>query len=86
MPDHIASAQATPMGQATVTTTLTIDELAASDSLYGKGLRLLIHEGMTSELIRSSVCWQRLSAWHDSLPRQYMDPCQYFLFKREMAA
>jgi hypothetical protein len=87
MPDHIFSAQVTPMGSATFTTTLTIDELAASYSLYSTALRILIREEKTIESIKHSVCWQRLSALHDSLPRQYKDPSQlYVLFKREMDA
>lgn len=73
------------MGQATFTTQLTIGELEASFPLYCKALRILIREEKSIEQIERSVCWQRLSALHHSLPRQYKDPRHlYFQLKRSI--
>ena len=62
------------MGQATFTTTLTIGELEASYPLYCKALRILIREEKPMEQIQRSVCWNRLSSLHQSLPRKYRNP------------
>jgi len=75
------------MGQATFTTTLTLGELEASFPVYCKALRILIREERPIEQIERSVCWRRLSALHQALPRQYRDPRQIYLqLKRSVAA
>lgn len=67
------------MGQASVTSSLTIGELEASFPLYCKALRILIREERPIEQIQRSVCWHRLSTLHHSLPRQYKDPGQLYV-------
>lgn len=67
------------MGQASVTSSLTIGELEASFPLYCKELRILIREERPIEQIQRSVCWHRLSTLHHSLPRQYKDPGQLYV-------
>lgn len=75
------------MGQATFTTSLTVAELEAITSLYGKALRILIREGNSREKIRRNVCWHRLMDLHHSLPRQFENPEHlYSLFKRNIGA
>ena len=64
----------TEMGQPTYTTTLTIGELEASYPLYCRAMRILIREGKSMEQIQRSVCWNRLSSLHQSLPRKYRNP------------
>lgn len=62
------------MGQATFTTTLTIEELEANFPLYCRALRILIREEKPIEQIERSVCWHRLSSLHRALPRRYKAP------------
>ena len=53
---------------------LTIGELEANYPLYCKALRRLLQEGRSKTAIQRTVCWERLSQLHLSLPGRYRDP------------
>ena len=66
---------------------LTIGELEANYSLYCKAMRRLLIEGRSLAAIQRTVCWQRLSQLHISLPGRYRDPDYLFaVLKRDLAA
>jgi hypothetical protein len=67
------------MTQATFTTALTLEELAANHEIYCKALRILILEETPLEKIQRSVCWRRLETLHCSLPQRYSNPHQLVL-------
>lgn len=67
------------MAQATFSTALTLAELEANFPVYCKALRILLREDRPIEQIERSVCWHRLSALHQALPRRYKDPRQIYL-------
>ncbi|MEI6615363.1 MAG: DUF3136 domain-containing protein [Cyanobium sp. ELA507] len=63
---------------------LTIGQLEAKYPMYCKAMRLLLREGCTRKQIERTVCWDRLSILHNSLPRSYKSPEYLFLlFRRE---
>jgi hypothetical protein len=62
------------MTQATFTTALTLEELAANHAIYRKALGILVREDTPIEKIQRSVCWRRLDALHRSLPQHYSSP------------
>lgn len=64
---------------------LTIAELEANYSIYCKALRSLLREGKNQQAIKRTVCWDRLSALHESLPQRYRSPDDLFsLFRCEI--
>jgi hypothetical protein len=67
------------MTQATFTTALTLEELAANHEIYCKALRILIREETPLAKIQRSVCWRRLETLHRSLPHRYSNPDQLVL-------
>ena len=64
---------------------LRIGELEAQYPTYCKAMRLLVRDGVSLAKAKRTVCWDRLSLLHTSLPRQYRDPEILYLFlQREM--
>ena len=64
---------------------LTIGQLEAKYPMYCKAMRLLLREGCSRKQIERTVCWDRLSILHNSLPRSYKSPEYLFLlFRREV--
>jgi len=53
---------------------LRIGDLEAQYPQYCKALRTLIYGGADLAKVKRTVCWERLSLLHTSLPRQYRDP------------
>ena len=53
---------------------ITIHELEAKYPLYCKALRMLLIEGRSIDQMQRTLCWQRLSTLHHSLPRNYKSP------------
>lgn len=53
---------------------VTIGELEANYPLYCKALRLLLLEGRSDRELRRTLCWQRLTLLHRSLPARYKEP------------
>jgi hypothetical protein len=48
-------------------------------------MRLLVRDGIPLAKVKRTVCWERLSLLHTSLPRQYRDPELLFLnLQREL--
>ena len=75
------------MVQATVTPAagLRISELEAQYPMYCKAMRLLVRDGASLAKVQRTICWQRLSLLHTSLPRQYRDPALlFFNLQREL--
>lgn len=75
------------MVQATVTPAagLRISELEAQYPMYCKAMRLLVRDGASLAKVQRTICWQRLSLLHTSLPRQYRDPAMlFFNLQREL--
>lgn len=64
---------------------LRIGELEAQYPTYCKAMRLLVRDGIPLAKVKRTVCWERLSLLHTSLPRQYRDPELLFLnLQREL--
>lgn len=64
---------------------ITIDELEAKYPLYCKALRMLLLEGRSSQQLQRTLCWDRLSTLHHSLPRRYKAPDHLVvLYQREI--
>jgi hypothetical protein len=61
---------------------LSIGELEAHYPTYCKALRLLVRDGLTLARVKRTLCWERMSLLHRSLPRQYRDPELLFLHLR----
>jgi len=62
-----------------------IDDLEAQYPQYCKAMRILIHGGADLAKVKRTVCWERLTLLHTSLPRQYRDPEMMFLrLRREL--
>ena len=76
------------MVEATVTAPtagLRIGELEAQYPTYCKAMRLLVRDGIPLAKVKRTVCWERLSLLHTSLPRQYRDPeLLFFNLQREL--
>jgi len=65
---------------------LRIGDLEAHYPQYCKAFRILIYGGADLAKLKRTVCWERLSLLHTSLPRQYRDPEMMFLrLRRELA-
>jgi Protein of unknown function (DUF3136) len=64
---------------------VTIGELEANYPLYCKALRILLNEGRSQEELRRTLCWQRLSLLHRSLPARYKEPEHLMLLFRQSA-
>ena len=64
---------------------ITIGELEAKYPLYRKALRMLLLEGRSSQQLQRTLCWDRLSTLHHSLPRRYKAPDHLVvLYQREI--
>ncbi len=64
---------------------LRISELEAQYPMYCKAMRLLVRDGASLAKVQRTICWQRLSLLHTSLPRQYRDPAMlFFNLQREL--
>ena len=64
---------------------ITIGELEAKYPLYCKALRMLLLEGRSSQQLQRTLCWDRLSILHHSLPRRYEAPDHLVvLYQREI--
>jgi hypothetical protein len=64
---------------------LRIGELEAQYPTYCKAMRLLVRDGVPLAKVKRTVCWERLSLLHTSLPRQYRDPeLLFFNLQREL--
>jgi hypothetical protein len=75
------------MVQATVTPAagLRIGELEAQYPMYCKAMRMLVRDGASLAKVQRTICWQRLSLLHTSLPRHYRDPALlFFHLQREL--
>ncbi|WP_315856150.1 DUF3136 domain-containing protein [Synechococcus sp. HJ21-Hayes] len=75
------------MVQATVAPAagLRIGELEAQYPMYCKAMRMLVREGASLAKVQRTLCWERLSVLHTSLPRHYRDPAQlFFNLQREL--
>ncbi|MFM7229978.1 MAG: DUF3136 domain-containing protein [Cyanobacteriota bacterium] len=62
---------------------VTIGELEANYPLYCKALRMLLIEGRSGEELRRTLCWQRLTLLHRSLPGRYKEPEHLMLLFRQ---
>lgn len=61
-----------------------VGELEGQYPLYCKAMRILVHDGVSLNKARRTVCWQKLEILHNSLPRYYREPEQLYLqLKRE---
>ena len=68
-----------------VSPSITIGELEAKYPLYCKALRMLLLEGRSSQQLQRTLCWDRLSTLHHSLPRRYKAPGHLVvLYQREI--
>jgi hypothetical protein len=68
-------------------TSMTLGQLEANFPLYCRAMRVLVREGMSLAKIKRTVCWDRLTVLHTSLPRSYRDPEHlYVLLRRELTA
>jgi hypothetical protein len=77
--------QATVAGPAAGSAGLRIGELEAQYPTYCKAMRLLVRDGVSLAKIKRTVCWERLTLLHTSLPRQYRDPeLLFFNLQREL--
>jgi len=75
------------MVQATVAPAagLRIGELQAQYPMYCKAMRMLVRDGASLAKVQRTLCWERLSVLHTSLPRHYRDPAQlFFNLQREL--
>ena len=75
------------MVQATVAPAagLRIGELEAQYPMYCKAMRMLVRDGASLAKVQRTLCWERLSVLHTSLPRHYRDPAQlFFNLQREL--
>ncbi len=77
--------QATVAGPTAGSAGLRIGELEAQYPTYCKAMRLLVRDGVSLAKIKRTVCWERLTLLHTSLPRQYRDPeLLFFNLQREL--
>mgnify|MGYP003861866293 CR=1 FL=1 len=64
---------------------MTVGQLEASYPAYCKALRMLVRDGASLAKVQRTLCWERLSVLHTSLPRHYRDPAQlFFNLQREL--
>lgn len=56
-----------------------VGELEGQYPLYCKAMRIMVHDGVSHNKARRTVCWQKLEILHHSLPRHYRELEQLYL-------